>query len=86
MHGWYLPVANPRAHVLFAHGNAGHLAYRAGLLEFLQNELGVAVLAFDYRGYGRSQGRPSEAGVLEDARAARDWLAVRAGCSPTAWC
>ena len=78
LHGWYLPVDNPRAYLLFAHGNAGHLAHRAPLLEYLQNELGVAVLAFDYRGYGRSQGRPSEAGILEDARAARDWLAERA--------
>jgi fermentation-respiration switch protein FrsA (DUF1100 family) len=78
LHGWYLPVADPRAYLLFAHGNAGHLADRADLLRFLQRELHVAVLAFDYRGYGRSQGRPNEAGILLDARAARDWLAARA--------
>jgi fermentation-respiration switch protein FrsA (DUF1100 family) len=78
LHGWYAPVARPRAHVLFAHGNAGHLADRADLLRFLQRDLRVAVLAFDYRGYGRSQGRPSEAGILLDACAARDWLAKRA--------
>jgi uncharacterized protein len=78
LHGWYAPVDHPRAYLVFAHGNAGHLAHRAELIRFLQQDMHVAVLAFDYRGYGRSQGRPSEAGVLADARAARDWLAERA--------
>ncbi len=41
--------------------------------------LGASVLVFDYRGYGRSAGSPNEAGVLADARAARRWLADRAG-------
>jgi fermentation-respiration switch protein FrsA (DUF1100 family) len=42
-------------------------------------ELGVSTMIFDYRGYGRSSGEPSEAGILADARAARAWLAKRAG-------
>lgn len=82
LHGWYLPVEAPRAHVLFAHGNAGHLAYRAPFLRHLQQDQQVAVLAFDYRGFGRSAGRPSEVGVLSDARAARAWLAERANIAP----
>jgi fermentation-respiration switch protein FrsA (DUF1100 family) len=82
LHGWYLPVEAPRAFVLFAHGNAGHLAYRAPFLRHLQQDQRVAVLAFDYRGFGRSAGRPSETGVLADARAARSWLAARARISP----
>jgi fermentation-respiration switch protein FrsA (DUF1100 family) len=81
LHGWYVAAEQPRAVVLFAHGNAGHLADRADLIGTLAGELGVSVLAFDYRGYGRSQGRPSEQGVLADARAARRWLARRAGVS-----
>ncbi len=40
---------------------------------------GASVLVFDYRGYGRSEGTPNEAGILADARAARAWLAGRAG-------
>ena len=55
------------------------MANRANVIRYLQRELRVSVLAFDYRGYGRSEGRPHEKGVLADARAARDWLASRAG-------
>ncbi|HEY4312505.1 MAG TPA: alpha/beta hydrolase [Pirellulales bacterium] len=82
LHAWYLPAVAPRAYLLFAHGNAGHVAHRAAWLRQLQQELRVAVLAFDYRGFGRSEGRPHEHGVLADARAARDWLAERAGVAP----
>ena len=51
----------------------------ADVLRILHDRMGVAVMGFDYRGYGRSEGTPSEAGVLADARAARAWLARRAG-------
>jgi fermentation-respiration switch protein FrsA (DUF1100 family) len=78
LHGWYVPHDQPRAVVLFAHGNAGNLSHRYELLEDL-NELGVSTMIFDYRGYGKSEGVPSEAGILADARAARAWLAKRAG-------
>jgi fermentation-respiration switch protein FrsA (DUF1100 family) len=78
LHGWYVPHDQPRAVLLFAHGNAGNISHRYDLLQDL-HELGVATLAFDYRGYGRSGGEPNEAGVLADARAARKWLARRAG-------
>lgn len=78
LHGWFVPCENPRAVALFAHGNAGNLSHRADYL-FALHRLGVAVLAFDYRGYGRSAGSPTEAGIMADARAARTWLAKRAG-------
>lgn len=39
-------------------------------------------MIFDYRGFGHSEGKPDEPGILMDARAARDWLATRAGISP----
>ena len=77
LHGWYVPHENPRATVLFAHGNAGNLSHRAGMLDILHDRVGVSVLIFDYRGYGRSEGKPNEEGVLADARAARAWLAER---------
>jgi uncharacterized protein len=79
LHGWYLPHEKPRAVVLFCHGNEGNMATWATPLANLHNWAGVAVLGFDYRGYGRSEGVPSEAGILADARAARAWLARRAG-------
>ncbi len=83
LHGWYIPHENPRAVVLFAHGNAGNLTHRADMLRRLEREVGVSVMIFDYRGYGKSEGSPSEAGILSDARAARAWLARRAGVAPT---
>ncbi|OHB71039.1 MAG: alpha/beta hydrolase [Planctomycetes bacterium RBG_13_63_9] len=79
IHGWYVPHENPRATVLFCHGNAGNLSDRADALRVLHDDVGVSVLIFDYRGYGRSEGKPSEPGVLADARAARAWLARREG-------
>ena len=78
LHGWFVPHDHPRAVALFAHGNGGNLSHRADLFYEL-HRMGVAVLAFDYRGYGRSEGSPNEAGILADARAARTWLAKRAG-------
>ncbi len=77
LHGWYVPCPNARAAVLFCHGNAGNITHRAEVLDRLLRDVLVSTLIFDYRGYGRSAGRPSEEGVLADARAARRWLARR---------
>ena len=71
LHAWYAPVREPIATLVWSHGNAGNIAGREDVLLALQ-ERGLAVLAYDYRGYGRSAGRPSEAGVYLDARAAYD--------------
>ncbi|MBN2021875.1 MAG: alpha/beta hydrolase [Pirellulales bacterium] len=79
LHGWYLPCDNPRAVILFCHGNAGNVTHRADILRALREWAGASTLVFDYRGYGHSEGRPNEEGVLADARAARTWLAQRAG-------
>jgi fermentation-respiration switch protein FrsA (DUF1100 family) len=78
LHGWYIEHQEPRAVVLFLHGNAGNIAGRA---EFLRqvHALRVSVLALDYRGYGRSEGSPTEAGVIADARAARKCLSAKTG-------
>lgn len=78
LHGWYAPHDEPRGVALCLHGNAGNITHRAAMLRTL-NGLGLSTLVFDYRGYGRSQGKPSEQGILQDARAARAWLAERAG-------
>jgi len=79
LHGWYVPCEDPRAVVLYCHGNSGNLSHRADVLRTLHDEVGVTVFIFDYRGYGRSHGRPTEQGILADARAARAWLARCAG-------
>jgi fermentation-respiration switch protein FrsA (DUF1100 family) len=77
LYGWYCPVEKPRAFVLYCHGNGGNITYLHHDLRMLTERLNVAVFAFDYRGYGRSEGTPSERGILADARAARHWLAER---------
>lgn len=71
LHGWYCPCDNPRAVILLAHGNAGHVASRAPWLRYLQSKAKVSIFIFDYRGYGRSEGTPTVEGALQDARAAR---------------
>ncbi len=83
LHGWFVPHDRPRAVALFAHGNAGNVSHRAASLRLLHDRHELAVLAFDYRGYGRSEGTPSEWGLLQDARAARAWLSQRTGLDET---
>uniref|UniRef100_UPI002633B0D8 alpha/beta hydrolase n=1 Tax=uncultured Halomonas sp. TaxID=173971 RepID=UPI002633B0D8 len=78
---WWLPHERPRASLLFLHGNAGNLSHRLdSLVQF--HRLGFSVLILDYRGYGRSEGRPSEAGLALDARAGWHWLREEAGQAP----
>lgn len=81
LHGWFLPHPAPRAVALVCHGNAGCIAGLQESLVRLNQRHELAVMAFDYRGFGRSEGKPSEDGLLADARAARDWLANRTGTS-----
>ncbi|MCL6503219.1 MAG: alpha/beta hydrolase [Pirellulales bacterium] len=82
LHGWFVPHAQPRAVMLIASGNAGNVTVWRDELEWLHAH-GVAAMVFDYRGYGRSEGKPDEAGLLADARAARAWLARRCGVAET---
>ncbi|WP_253449171.1 alpha/beta hydrolase [Halomonas sp. Y3] len=78
---WWLPHERPRASLLFLHGNAGNISHRLdSLVQF--HRLGFAVLILDYRGYGRSEGRPSEAGLALDAMAGWRWLREEAGQAP----
>jgi fermentation-respiration switch protein FrsA (DUF1100 family) len=83
LHGWYAAPPNPQAVVLYCHGNAGNVTSCDWVLSLFSERLNCAVLVFDYRGYGKSDGTPSEAGILADARAARRWLAQRTGVAET---
>lgn len=72
LHGWLVSPngsAAPKGAVLFLHGNAGNIGINADSFLWLA-EAGYAVFAFDYRGYGHSEGEPTFAGIHEDARAA----------------
>lgn len=77
LHGWFADHSEPSGIALFCHGNAGNIASRGDSLMILNRRHRLAVMIFDYRGYGNSEGTPNETGVLADARAARAWLANR---------
>lgn len=81
LHGWYVPATDARGVLLFFHGNAGNLSHRLDSIR-LFHDLGLSVFILDYRGYGQSEGSPSEAGTRRDARAAWDYLADQRG-TPT---
>ena len=77
LHAWWIPAPErPIGHVLFCHGNGGNIGDRVQHAALL-HRAGLDVLLFDYRGYGRSTGRPSEEGTHRDARAARAALSGR---------
>ncbi len=75
IHAWHLRCERPRGAVLVCHGNAGNIEGRLPLAQAFLNA-GFDVLLFDYRGYGRSTGSPSEEGTYLDAVAAYDHLAA----------
>ena len=73
LHGWYVPAEDAHFPVLFCHGNGGNVAHRLDALDIF-NRMGLNCFVFDYRGYGKSEGKPGEQGTYADARAACDWL------------
>lgn len=75
LHGWYVAHDQPKGHALLLHGNAGNVTLLAQTLRTLSRRHNLAVLALDYRGFGKSEGTPTEVGLYQDARAARAWLA-----------
>lgn len=78
IHGWWWNAGAEAPAVLFFHGNAGNIASRVGTAEGLVAR-GVSVFLLEYRGYGRSQGRPSEEGIVLDGRAGLDWVSQEVG-------
>jgi uncharacterized protein len=77
IHGWWFPTPGWKPEdgaTLYLHGNAGNLSHRGGVAERWQREMHQAVLMIDYAGYGKSGGTPTEAGCMEAAEAAYEWL------------
>jgi fermentation-respiration switch protein FrsA (DUF1100 family) len=72
LHGWHVRAPAGRALVVVCHGNAGNVADRVPMAELFARA-GLDTLLFDYRGFGRSGGRPSEQGLYRDGEAARRW-------------
>ncbi len=78
LHGWYIPQPGAQRVLLFLHGNAGNISHRGDSIAIFRR-LGLSVFIFDYRGYGRSDGTPTEAGLYQDAAAAWDYLTKTRG-------
>jgi fermentation-respiration switch protein FrsA (DUF1100 family) len=74
LHAWWCPSSQSKDVLLFAHGNGGNLSHRTWAIDQLRRALGVSVLIFDYPGYGKSEGKPSEQGCYAAADAVYDWL------------
>jgi hypothetical protein len=82
LHAWYAPAPEASPVLVWSHGNAGNIDSRRDVLQALAAR-GLGVLAYDYRGYGLSDGSPTEAGVYLDAAAAFDSEVAR-GTDPGA--
>ena len=73
LNGWYIPAKKSSTTVLFCHGNAGNISHRIEAIDMF-SRIGLDVFIFDYRGYGSSQGSPTEEGLYSDAHAAFKYL------------
>lgn len=73
LHAWFVPVRGAHATLLYCHGPSGNITHRIDHVRRLA-QMGLSVLIFDYRGYGRSLGKPSELGLYRDAGAAYQFL------------
>ena len=82
LNGWFMPSSHPSGMtVLMLHGNAGNISHRFEKYAIF-HQLGLDVFALDYRGYGNSEGEPTEAGLYLDARAAYRYLVENRGINP----
>lgn len=79
LHGWFYDHPDPKWVVLYCHGNGEQVADNHELMQLLRERLDAAVFIFDYRGYGKSEGKPFEAGIVADGLAAQRWLSDRTG-------
>lgn len=83
IHAWYAPHATSDEAVLYCHGNAGNLSHRGPSIVKLRKALNASVLIFDYPGYGKSEGSPSEQGCYQAADAAYAWLTEKKNYAPS---
>lgn len=79
--GWFVPGPSPITWLWF-HGNAGNVGGRVDLIRDLHDAVGVSIFIVSYRGYGDSDGSPSEEGLYRDAQAALEYLRARQDVEP----
>ncbi len=80
LHGWYFPNESAELVVILSHGNAGNISGRIAIAESLLKS-NASVLIYDYRGYGQSEGSPSETGLNKDIDAVVSYLKEERGYS-----
>jgi uncharacterized protein len=81
LHGWFFPGEKDGPVILHFHGNAGNISHRLDLVQpFLRK--GLSLFLIDYRGFGKSSGRPSEPGLYKDGLAAWSYLVEKEGIAP----
>jgi hypothetical protein len=79
LHGWFVERPGAKRAILYCHGNGENVGTNADVVGQLSAALDASVFIFDYRGYGRSEGTPDEAGCIADGLAALRWLSERIG-------
>jgi len=81
LNGWYIPAEKDQPTILFCHGNGGNMTHRLDSINVFY-KMGLNCFIFDYRGYGASEGRPSEEGTYLDVAAAYGWLTRQKDTAP----
>lgn len=82
LNGWWIPGTGSPLTLLWFHGNGGNISYRLDNIKRRHDLLGTNIFIFDYRGYGRSEGRASEEGTYRDGDAAIRYLRSRGDVDP----
>lgn len=82
LNGWFVPYPGAQTTLLWFHGNAGNISHRVENIKLLHDKIKINVLIFDYRGYGRSEGKVSEEGTYRDGEAALKYLRSRNDVDP----
>ncbi len=82
LHGWFFPEPESTRAIIYLHGNGEDAEQNIYLGAYLRKCLNASLLVFDYRGYGHSEGTPSEKGIISDSIAAHQWLAEKTNLNP----
>ncbi len=82
LNGWFVPYPGADVTLLWFHGNAGNISHRVDNIRLLHDKVATHIFIFDYRGYGRSEGKISEEGTYKDGEAALGYLRSREDVDP----
>ncbi len=82
LHGWFVPREGARTTLILVHGNGGNISHRLEMMALFHTRLNAHLFIFDYRGYGKSGGAPSEEGTYQDGEAALQYLGARRDVDP----